>query len=343
MDNTSQTLHRLVHDGTRSLDREDFTSAAASFAQIVALAPSIHTGYLHAGALLARQGRIGEAIAKLERAAALAPQNFHAQYGLGEALRRAGQPEGALFAFRAAAAASPLDPGPVLRQGSILLGLKRLHEASETLRTATTACAMPVGTPDQRLACQEASTELARAEALQIAEYSRQHRLLVRRSSRGTDGLSKNAASLSEEALALRNAFDRHPDDEGAAHRYANLLIDDGRLEEAAAFLEPQVAVPELQRPRGWTVDGVRGALNALGVAYEGLGFFDEAVTVLEMAMRLEPRDARGSNATIESAIERRNTQVMLAHVFRQKNRDAEAEAHFRAAGLKRPSVPGPC
>jgi len=99
-------------EGVAALNRNDLQTAKAKFAEVVRLAPSAEQGHSALGAVLEREGQISAAIAELQSALAIKPDDTTAQLNLAAAYEQAGAPAKAaqLYARAAASARSQNHP-----------------------------------------------------------------------------------------------------------------------------------------------------------------------------------------------------------------------------------------
>jgi tetratricopeptide (TPR) repeat protein len=123
--------------GHKAFGAGDFAAAAEAYGQAVQAAPDSARARVDHAAALAQSGRRDEAMAELERAVALDPDNPTAQYNLGRLLELTGKrlPE-ALERYRRAAELQPEDPEAHFRAGVLMVDLGRLPEAKVYLEAA---------------------------------------------------------------------------------------------------------------------------------------------------------------------------------------------------------------
>jgi arylsulfatase A-like enzyme/Tfp pilus assembly protein PilF len=90
----------------------------------------------HLGVLLARRGKLDEALARFEAATLLDPNNAKAWSNRANALRGLGRLEEAALAYRRAAELSPRDPDPLNGLGVLAVQAGRTEEAAALFRRA---------------------------------------------------------------------------------------------------------------------------------------------------------------------------------------------------------------
>lgn len=93
------------------------------------------------------------------------------------------------------------------------------------------------------------------------------------------DPNSPGANAAMEEVRRLRERVEANPGDADAVLQFAGMNMQIGRYPQAAALLEGYL---ENEDPRADIV-------SALGIAYRGMGRFDEALTRLRQAQEMDP------------------------------------------------------
>ena len=116
------------------LEREqqgDVTGAEQAYRSVLDRQPK-HPAALHLlGHVLTAQGRTGEALTVLSRAAALSPDDPDVQFNLADALRREGRMHAAEDALRRAVALRPEFAAAWLGLAGVMMGLDRLDDAED--------------------------------------------------------------------------------------------------------------------------------------------------------------------------------------------------------------------
>jgi tetratricopeptide (TPR) repeat protein len=260
-----------------------------------------------------REGAM-RAVAALKRAADLDPESLEIRNALASALQRAGQPEEALVQSEIVITAQPTNPAALSTHGEILSSLDRTEEAIEVLRRSVEID--PKGT----------SALVALGVALR-----KQHR-------------------LEDAFVPLRQGAEIDPSLAAPRHAMGLVWNELGRPKEAEVEFRAAIErAPHLAEPHAM-----------LGVLLVRMGRDDEARTVLMEALRIDPNQTNAWNALghlhrklrqYEEAIKayRRASEtagsglggpsVNLARTLNEMGKDEEAEAAFREAIRKEPTL----
>lgn len=118
----SAALDLLLKRGREALSEGDYEKAIGHLTALTDHAPDFAEGFNLRASAYFRSGRYGPAVADLQRALELNPQNFVALAGIGAILEETGQKAGALQAYRAALAIHP-------RQEDVKKAAQRLDDA----------------------------------------------------------------------------------------------------------------------------------------------------------------------------------------------------------------------
>jgi protein O-GlcNAc transferase len=100
-------------DGVAALNRNDLQTAHAKFAEVVRLAPSAEQGHSALGAVLEREGQMPAAIAELQKALAIKPDDASAQLNLATAYGQTGAAAKAVPLYARAVASAHAKKLPV--------------------------------------------------------------------------------------------------------------------------------------------------------------------------------------------------------------------------------------
>jgi len=179
----------------------DWSGALECATKVLSLAPGHFAAALNAGIALDRLGRSDEAVAALERAAALGPERADAHFALGNALAAGGEHGRACACFRLAAGLAPENPECLNNLGATLLNLGHPAEAEAVLRTALTLVPDHIGSAANL------------AEACRIQDRHDE-----------------------AEVLCL-GVLERAPDSAAALHRLGMVWADLGRIDDALGAL----------------------------------------------------------------------------------------------------------
>ncbi len=246
--------------------------ALAALQRAAELLPEDAQAHANLGGELLRAARFAEAVASLRRAVQLSPGDADTLSNLGNALRGAGQAEEALANYQAAVNRSPGHARLHHNLANMLLSLNRAEQAALSYRRALE---LNPGLP-------EAHNNLA---------------------------IALLAIDRPVEALAhARQALQLAPDSAAAYSTLGNALLDLSLFREAADAYRSALALkPDF-------VD----ALSNLASALRLLGQTDEAKSVAGRALQLEPRSAR--------------TLIILADAHADHGEFDEAEQCLRRA-----------
>jgi protein O-GlcNAc transferase len=95
----SKRVEDAYRAGADALSRDDLQAALKDFQQVTRLAPAVEPGHSMLGFVLARLGRVNEAIVELEKALTLNPSDFDARMNLALAYEQTGAPAKAIPHF----------------------------------------------------------------------------------------------------------------------------------------------------------------------------------------------------------------------------------------------------
>jgi Flp pilus assembly protein TadD len=123
------TLVALFVDGR-------LTEAATLAQEMTVRFPQHEFGWMALGGALKQMGRNADALAPMQQAAALSPDDVEAHYNLGVTLQDLGQPDEAEASYRRALQLNPNFAAAYSNLGNILKDLGRLGEAEENYRQA---------------------------------------------------------------------------------------------------------------------------------------------------------------------------------------------------------------
>ncbi|MDD2702129.1 MAG: tetratricopeptide repeat protein, partial [Sideroxydans sp.] len=322
--------------------------AAASAQQMTSRYPLHEFGWKALGAVYKQMGRTRDALAPMEKAAALSPHDAEAHYNLGIALQELGKLDAAEASYAHALRINP-DFAPAHgNRGAVLHSLGRLEDAENSLRRALQL------KPDYAEAYSNLGIVLHAAGKFEEAQASYRSALQLKPDYATThnnlgitlqkQGKLKEAASCYRQALALDPAYadahynlgnclkeSAHPDEAVAAYRkalqlrpdhaeahfnLANLLHSMERLDEAEAGYRDALQV----RP-----DYAEAFVNR-GLVLSKLSRPTEAEASYKSALEINPNDT--------------DAYLNLGNLMLEMERPAEAEAGYRHALRIRPDHP---
>ncbi len=131
--------HALVPalEGYLAMDERRWDAAEFAFGEAIRMDGSLSVAWLGRGLLRTHQGRLGEALADLQVAAALEPQRGAMRAALGKAFGEAGEDRLAQKEFRLARELDPADPTPWFYAGLQDLQENRYNAAVRNLQEAS--------------------------------------------------------------------------------------------------------------------------------------------------------------------------------------------------------------
>lgn len=253
-----------------------FDQARAVLSGVVAREPGNADALNLLGIALAQGQNFPAAIDAMQRAIAAAPQHAGAHMNYGGVLKRLGRLNEAAAAFERAAALRADAPVPALRQlASVLIDLGRGEEAVACCtRILALAPKDPVALNDRGLA----QLDLGRADAA-LADFEAALAVNQRfAAALGNKGLALMKLDRMAEALSACNAALALEPQNGGLHRTsAHVLLSADRPADAFAALERAVALG-LSDATTWTLRGE--ALKRGGKSLEALANFSEALRI---------------------------------------------------------------
>lgn len=325
------------------------------------------------GAALLQQGDVAKARSLLASVVVEQPRNALAQYNLGYAALALGDAEGARVAFEAATSADPalgaawaglvqleLAAGRPQRAWDLVQQGKRMAPASSELRVAEVAVLRRLGKGADAL---RVAREAIAVDAYDLELYSQlglvyldlgRHdlaRFILEKAQRELEGgnghpviqasLGRAYAQQGERVRAeecFERALELDPNMLEAQRYLAAQLLENRAWPSAAALLERSKTLAPAD-------PGIR---LDLGVAYRGMGRYDDARREYEEALRLAPNDASpllnigillgdykkdydGALVAYQSYLDRQGPQAELAESYiastqREQERVARAE-----------------
>lgn len=116
----SAPMDLLLQRGRAAMNNGDFPAAIEHLTALIDHAPDFAEGYNARATAYYSAGQFGPSLSDIRRTLVLNPRHFGALSGLGMILEELEKPEDALFAYEAARAIHPHQPG-------VLEAIKRLH------------------------------------------------------------------------------------------------------------------------------------------------------------------------------------------------------------------------
>ncbi|MBY0575519.1 MAG: tetratricopeptide repeat protein [Gallionellaceae bacterium] len=283
-----------------------YTKAATLAKMMTARFPQHGFGWKALGAALKQMGRAADALAPMQKAAALSPGDAEAYYNLGVTLKDLGRLEEAEAAYRRALQIDPNHAVAYNNLGVTLKELGRLGEAEASYRRA-----LQLG-PDDAVAHNNLGITLKELGRLGEAEAS--YRRALQLNPGNAETYNKLGAALKdlrrpEEAeTSYRQALQINPDYAEAHSNLGVILHELGRLEEAetsyrrALQLNPDIA----------------DAHCNLGITLHDMGRLEDAKASCQRALQINPDYVEA--------------HCNLGAILQHMGRLGEAEASYRHA-----------
>jgi protein O-GlcNAc transferase len=269
--------------GVAAFSRNDLPAALKDFRQVVHATPEAEPGHLMLGFVLARLGRVNEAIPELEKALALNPTDTDARTNLALAYEQIHAPAKAIPHFVSLEATARAQghglPGPILAAYvRSLAATGQWSEANAKMSTAIADNPQNAELRDEFGSVYEQQQDLPKAEE-QFAEATRLkpnfaaahlHLGLALRATR-------NANALSE----LEKAHQLAPQNEQITMELAKTLTLAGKDDQAIPLLQHSFELAPKSNALAYQ----------LGIAYQNTGRAKDAIPLLRRAAAADPRN----------------------------------------------------
>jgi len=265
-------------DGLVALFTEGrYKEAAALAHETTVHYPQHGFGWKLLGASFKQMGRGEDALAPLEKAAALSPNDAQAHYNLGLTLYDLGRLAEAEASYQRAVEASPDLAEAHNNLGTTLKDMRRLDDAAASLRRALQI------KPDYAEAHYNLGIALRGLGQLEEAAASYRRTLEIKPSFVGAHNnlgnIFRDMGRLDAAEHCLRQALKIKPDFAEAHYNLGSTLHDLGQLDEA----EPSFRQALRIKP------GYAEAYNNLGKTLKDLGRLDEAEDCFRLALDIKP------------------------------------------------------
>jgi tetratricopeptide (TPR) repeat protein len=339
-------------DGVAALNRNDLPAAHAKFAEVVRLAPNAEQGHSALGAVLEREGQFPAAIAELQKALAIKPDDTSAELNLATAYEQTGNPVKAaeFYGRLLATSRTQKHPVPASALAAYARALAATGQHAAAIARMKEAVALDPGDAQQHddlgtLYAQARDwphAELAYAEAIRLKPaFAAAHLHL---------GFVYQAEQKPEAAQEWIAAYKLDPENATVALTVGKALADAGQDEQAlpilthAHELAPQstnaayqlALVLQRQNRVPDAIDLLKGVLQAepgnadalvnLGLALTQQHEARQAIPFLQRAVSLKPQDATALQD--------------LAAAYLQVNETADAIIQLQAALKLAPGSP---
>ena len=319
-----QEINTLV-----ALFSEGRLTEAATLAQEMTVHFPLHEfGWKALGEILKKMGRIADALAPMQKAAALSPGDVAAHYNLGNTLKDLDRLEEAEASYRRALQIRPDLAEAHCNLGNILNDMGRLEEAEASYRQALQI------TPDYAEAHSNLGITLNDMGRLDEAEASYRRALQINpdyaeaHSSLGI--ILKELGRLGEAEISFRQALEIKPDFADAHNNLGITLKALDRLPEAEASYRRALEI----KP-----DFADAHYNLGNILYE-LGRLDEAEASYRQAMQIRPDFALAHSNLILTLDLKVGVDMAFMHEER-KRWDAAHAVHLYQRQVH-PNIPDP-
>ena len=270
--------------GVAAFSRNDLEAALKDFRQVVRATPQAEPGHLMLGFVLARLGRVDEAIPELEKALTLNPNDTDARTNLALAYEQIHAPAKAIPHFASLEATARTQghglPGPILAAYvRSLAATGQWPEANAKMSAAIADNPQNAELHDEFGSVYERQHDLPKAEE-QFAEairlkpnFAAAHLHL---------GLAMRAARDANALTELEKAHELAPQNEQVTMELAKTLTLAGKDDQAIPLLQHSLELA----PKS-------GALAyQLGIAYQNTGRAKEAIPLLRKAAAVGPSNS---------------------------------------------------
>jgi predicted O-linked N-acetylglucosamine transferase (SPINDLY family) len=310
--------------------------------------PAHEFGWKALGAIYKQMGRAPDALAPMEKAAALSPHDAEAHYNLGITLQELGKLEAAEASYSQALRINPNFVPAHGNRGAVLHSMGRLEEAEKSLRRALQL------KPDYAEACSNLGIVLHAAGKFEEAQTSYRNALKLKPDYATTHnnlGITlQKLGKLAEAEASYRQALALKPGYADVCYNLGNCLKESARPEEAeTAYRQALQLKPHY----------VEAHFN-LGNLLHGQKRHEEAEASYRKALEIKPDYAealvnRGlalaelsrqteAEESYRRALETNPNNVdayfNLGNLMLELKRPADAEAHYRSALSIRPDHP---
>ena len=251
--------------------------AAGIAQQLTERYPQHEFGWKALGAIYKQQGKSDAALAPMQKAAALSPNDVEAHYNLGVTLQEMGRFDEAEAAYRQALQIDPNYADAHSNLGVVLQTSGRLSEAEEHYRRAVqinpgyAAAHYNLGNVLRESgSLDEAADSYRRALRLKADDAQIHYRLAE---------VLKQQGRLDESAASYRLALEISPDNAYVHYNLGNVCKDMGQLAQAEHCYRQAVRIAP---------DFAQAHYN-LGVILQDAGRLDEAATSYRSALQIDP------------------------------------------------------
>jgi predicted O-linked N-acetylglucosamine transferase (SPINDLY family) len=307
------------------------TEAATLAQEMTVRFPQHEFGWKALGEVFKQMGRKADALAPMQQAAALSPDDVEAHYNLGNTFKDLGRLVEAEASYRRALQINPNFAAAYSNLGNILKNMGRLDEAETSYRQALQL------TPDFADAYNNLGNLLKEMGRLNEAEVSYRQALHIKpnfaEAHYNLGNTLKELIRLDEAEISYRQALQINPDIFEAHSNLGLILKDRGRLDEAEASLRRALQIkPDYAE-----------AYSNLGSLLKDLGRLDEAEASYRRALQIKPdfSDAHSNliftldmKADVDTASlqeeRKRWDAAHAAHLFQQRTHSNNPDSERR-------------
>jgi protein O-GlcNAc transferase len=317
-------------EGVAALNRNDLQAAQAKFAEVVRLAPSAEQGHSALGAVLEREGRFSSAIAELQKALTIKPNDASALMNLASAYEQTGVPAKAVPLYARVVAAARTQGQPVA--DGILSAYARALAASGQGAAAIERMKEAVAQqPRNAKLHDDLGTLYAQAQDWPHAEQAFFEAIRLKPELAAAHfhlGFVFQAEQKPEAAQEWLTAYKLEPDDASLALLVGKALADAGQDERALPILEHAHALAPQST----------NAAYQLALVLQREKRVPEAIDLLKTVVQAEPANTDALvnlGLAITQAHEAREAIPFLQRAIAQRPEDVTAHQNLAAAYLQ--------
>lgn len=317
-------------EGVAALNRNDLPTAHAKFAEVVRLAPSAEQGHSALGAVLEREGQLPAAIAELQKALAIKPDDASAQLNLAAAYKQTGAAAKAvpLYAQAVASAHSGNHPVAASVLADYARALAATGQGTAAIGRMKEAVAAQPGNAQQH---DDLGTLYAQAQDWPHAEREYSEAIRLRPALAAAHlhlGFVLHAEQKPDAAQEWLAAYKLDEGNASVALMVGKALADAGQDEQALPILSH---AHELA-PRS------TGASYQLALVLQRENDVEQAISLLKSVVEAEPDNADALinlGLALSQAHEARDSVPFLERAIRLKPDNATAHQNLAAAYLQ--------
>jgi tetratricopeptide (TPR) repeat protein len=317
-------------EGVAALNRNDLQTAHAKFAEVVRLAPSAEQGHSALGAVLEREGQMPSAIAELQKALAIKPDDTSAEFNLAAAYEQTGAAAKAVSLYARAVASVRAGKHPVAADvlASYARALAATGQGAAAIGRMKEAVAEQPGNAQQR---DDLGTLYAQAQDWPYAEQSFSEAIHLKPEFAAAHlhlGFVLLAEQKPEAAQEWLQAYKLEPGNASLALLVGKALADAGQDEQALPILEHSHALAAQSTDAAYQLSLVLQRMNRV----------EEVISLLKSVVAAEPSNADALinlGLALSQAHEARDAVPFLERAIQLKPDNATAHQNLAAAYLQ--------